>query len=288
MTQPMAIDSSTAGSSAYADMYSRVRALLDQPDAFLASGSHWSARDRSLLDPTSSTTDLALASTSTGTGTAPASAPTAAQSEGICPLETPKLFSPTVGAHLTAMVLSTMPNASSADVAAAATLLGASTHPDAPPLSPSSAAAAASKPPYLEPLFAALSAASSSTSCTSSTLTALARGHPPRPCGRVFKKADIVYRCATCAMDSTCVLCALCYEAQKLEHEGHDVYVHSSAGGGCCDCGDEEAWKRELHCSLHGTCNFGMQASGKVTKPGCFSSLGMEVAGDGASSSRGG
>ena len=24
-----------------------------------------------------------------------------------------------------------------------------------------------------------------------------------------------------------------------------------SQGGGCCDCGDPEAWKRHVHCSTH-------------------------------------
>ena len=27
--------------------------------------------------------------------------------------------------------------------------------------------------------------------------------------------------------------------------------MHSSGGGGCCDCGDEEAWKRFPACSEH-------------------------------------
>lgn len=69
-------------------------------------------------------------------------------------------------------------------------------------------------------------------------------------CGRLFRKGEPVYRCRTCALDDTCVLCSKCFNASN--HDDHDVFVSISTGsGGCCDCSDAEAWKVPLHCSLH-------------------------------------
>jgi len=72
---------------------------------------------------------------------------------------------------------------------------------------------------------------------------------PVRPCGYVFQRNDIAWNCRTCQTDSTCVLCESCY--QNSDHEGHDVYFHRTSPGGCCDCGDAEAWRVEGCCSLH-------------------------------------
>ncbi|KAK6441976.1 E3 ubiquitin-protein ligase ubr1 [Oleoguttula sp. CCFEE 5521] len=69
-------------------------------------------------------------------------------------------------------------------------------------------------------------------------------------CGHIFKSGESTYSCKTCAADETCVLCSRCFEGS--EHEGHMVYVSVSPGNsGCCDCGDAEAWKREVRCSIH-------------------------------------
>ncbi|VEU39720.1 unnamed protein product [Pseudo-nitzschia multistriata] len=35
------------------------------------------------------------------------------------------------------------------------------------------------------------------------------------------------------------------------DHEGHEVYFHRTTPGGCCDCGDAEAWKPEGCCPVH-------------------------------------
>src|ERR1700722_17596031 len=40
--------------------------------------------------------------------------------------------------------------------------------------------------------------------------TAAARGHP---CGHIFKSGEATYRCKTCTVDDTCVLCARCFDA---------------------------------------------------------------------------
>ncbi|KAJ1506548.1 hypothetical protein HMI54_004056 [Coelomomyces lativittatus] len=72
-------------------------------------------------------------------------------------------------------------------------------------------------------------------------------------CGQMFKKGDLIYYCFTCGFDPSCVLCPKCFQAQH--HEQHDIYVHSTQqAGGCCDCGDGEAWKVQLDCPYHGTC----------------------------------
>jgi E3 ubiquitin-protein ligase UBR1 len=77
--------------------------------------------------------------------------------------------------------------------------------------------------------------------------TAAARG---KPCGHIFKNGEATYRCKTCTVDDTCVLCARCFDAS--DHEGHQVFVSVSPGNsGCCDCGDDEAWVRPVHCNIH-------------------------------------
>lgn len=71
-----------------------------------------------------------------------------------------------------------------------------------------------------------------------------------KPCGHIFKNGEATYRCKTCTADDTCVLCARCFDAS--DHEGHQVYVSVSPGNsGCCDCGDDEAWVRPVHCNIH-------------------------------------
>lgn len=77
--------------------------------------------------------------------------------------------------------------------------------------------------------------------------TEAARG---KPCGHIFKSGEATYRCKTCTADDTCVLCARCFDAS--DHDGHQVYVSVSPGNsGCCDCGDDEAWVRPVHCNIH-------------------------------------
>uniref|UniRef100_A0ACD5TSD6 Uncharacterized protein n=1 Tax=Avena sativa TaxID=4498 RepID=A0ACD5TSD6_AVESA len=54
-------------------------------------------------------------------------------------------------------------------------------------------------------------------------------------CGSVWGQNDLAYRCRTCENDSTCAI----------------DYSIMYTGGGCCDCGDATAWKREGFCSRH-------------------------------------
>ena len=55
------------------------------------------------------------------------------------------------------------------------------------------------------------------------------------------------------------MLCDACFHAS--DHEGHDVYFHRTSPGGCCDCGDTEAWRVEGCCPLHRPRGFGDTAS---------------------------
>lgn len=50
-------------------------------------------------------------------------------------------------------------------------------------------------------------------------------------------------------MDNTCVLCVECFKVSSHRH--HKYKMGQSGGGGCCDCGDTEAWKRDPFCELH-------------------------------------
>lgn len=49
-------------------------------------------------------------------------------------------------------------------------------------------------------------------------------------------------------------MCSKCFHATN--HDGHDVKIWISRGaGGCCDCGDPEAWKVPLDCTIHSPLN---------------------------------
>ncbi|XP_022745018.1 E3 ubiquitin-protein ligase PRT6-like isoform X2 [Durio zibethinus] len=67
-------------------------------------------------------------------------------------------------------------------------------------------------------------------------------------CGAVWGLNDVAYTCRTCEHDPTCAICVTCF--QNGNHKDHD-YSIIYTGGGCCDCGDETAWKREGFCSKH-------------------------------------
>uniref|UniRef100_A0A1I7YCP8 E3 ubiquitin-protein ligase n=1 Tax=Steinernema glaseri TaxID=37863 RepID=A0A1I7YCP8_9BILA len=72
---------------------------------------------------------------------------------------------------------------------------------------------------------------------------------PGQLCGHVFKKGEATYSCKECASDNTCVLCDKCF--RKSPHVSHKYKMFTSQGGGYCDCGDEEAWKKDYACLLH-------------------------------------
>ncbi|KAL8968798.1 MAG: hypothetical protein Q9183_002300, partial [Haloplaca sp. 2 TL-2023] len=71
-----------------------------------------------------------------------------------------------------------------------------------------------------------------------------------RRCGHIFKNAESVYRCKTCEVDGTSVLCSHCFS--RSDHTDHIISITTSGGnGGCCDCGDPEAWRKPVNCAIH-------------------------------------
>jgi E3 ubiquitin-protein ligase UBR1 len=74
--------------------------------------------------------------------------------------------------------------------------------------------------------------------------------HRGGACGHVFRPGESVYRCRTCGLDETCVMCAPCF--RSTDHEGHTTSVSiATSSDSCCDCGDPEAWVVEQHCKIH-------------------------------------
>jgi hypothetical protein len=88
------------------------------------------------------------------------------------------------------------------------------------------------------------------SNCTSALLNQLAGGSPRRVCQYAFRKNDIVWICRTCQADETCVLCNSCYRGSN--HAGHEVFFYHAQAGGCCDCGDPDAWAASGFCKEHG------------------------------------
>ena len=68
-------------------------------------------------------------------------------------------------------------------------------------------------------------------------------------CGAVWKRGNIAYRCLDCEVDANSAVCVDCFRA--ADHEGHDYrIVHIN--GGCCDCGNPNAWRPSGFCPCHG------------------------------------
>ncbi|KAI9376226.1 hypothetical protein BJX61DRAFT_552866 [Aspergillus egyptiacus] len=77
--------------------------------------------------------------------------------------------------------------------------------------------------------------------------TEAARG---KRCGHIFRAGEASYRCTTCGADDTCVLCSRCFDAS--DHTTHQYEILLSSGNsGCCDCGDDEAWRVPVFCAIH-------------------------------------
>ena len=81
-------------------------------------------------------------------------------------------------------------------------------------------------------------------------LKSLGECAPRRVCQHPFRKNDIVWVCRTCQADETCVLCHACWS--DSDHVGHDTSFYHAQAGGCCDCGDPDAWDPAGFCSKHG------------------------------------
>ncbi|KAK3336220.1 hypothetical protein B0T19DRAFT_32995 [Cercophora scortea] len=92
--------------------------------------------------------------------------------------------------------------------------------------------------------------------------TEAARG---KACGHIFKQGEASYACRTCSADDTCCLCSKCFDA--TDHTNHMVRISISPGNsGCCDCGDAEAWKKPVFCTIHSVWE-GDRSKGKGKAP---------------------
>jgi E3 ubiquitin-protein ligase UBR1 len=67
-----------------------------------------------------------------------------------------------------------------------------------------------------------------------------------------------------CALDDSCVICSRCFHATN--HTGHNVsFFIAQQSGGCCDCGDEEAWRVPINCPYHPPASLESQESSGVS-----------------------
>ncbi|KDO26170.1 hypothetical protein SPRG_20610 [Saprolegnia parasitica CBS 223.65] len=80
-------------------------------------------------------------------------------------------------------------------------------------------------------------------------LARLAAKKQRKVCGYIFKADEMAYSCRDCQHDSTCVMCQACFADSN--HDGHDVSFQRTSAGGCCDCGDTEAWAKDGFCHKH-------------------------------------
>lgn len=77
-------------------------------------------------------------------------------------------------------------------------------------------------------------------------------GHPnglPSKCGRMFVAGECTFHCLDCETRSVSVMCTRCFIDSP--HKNHEYRLGSSSGGGCCDCGDENAWYQYPRCAEH-------------------------------------
>ncbi|RKP34179.1 hypothetical protein BJ085DRAFT_39393, partial [Dimargaris cristalligena] len=93
-----------------------------------------------------------------------------------------------------------------------------------------------------------------------------------KPCGHVFFTGEGVYRCRNCSLDDTCVLCSRCFRAS--DHTGHDTSFSVNSGtGGCCDCGDSEAWRVPVNCKYHAVPSDAPLTQSKEFPPHCIPAM---------------
>lgn len=65
-----------------------------------------------------------------------------------------------------------------------------------------------------------------------------------------FRRPSAHFNIRDCALDDSCVMCARCFHATR--HENHNVSFYiAQQSGGCCDCGDQEAWQYPIGCPYH-------------------------------------
>eukprot|EP01116_Phalansterium_solitarium_P020632 TRINITY_DN6139_c0_g1_i1.p1 TRINITY_DN6139_c0_g1~~TRINITY_DN6139_c0_g1_i1.p1 ORF type:complete len:462 (+),score=113.83 TRINITY_DN6139_c0_g1_i1:119-1504(+) len=81
-------------------------------------------------------------------------------------------------------------------------------------------------------------------------LQELQKTNPVSPiCREVWTEGQYFYRCRDCEMSPSSSVCSSCFKA--ADHENHDFVFETSVYGGCCDCGNVQAWKPEGFCPCH-------------------------------------
>ena len=68
---------------------------------------------------------------------------------------------------------------------------------------------------------------------------------------QIYKSDEMVFRCYSCATDPTCCVCSRCFEGSDCVAKGHQYQIFRAGAGGCCDCGDAEAWDPAGFCKRH-------------------------------------
>lgn len=101
----------------------------------------------------------------------------------------------------------------------------------------------------LERFICGLSDSSSQDDVQRALDSIIALNQPSKLCRRILKNGDVTFACNDCGLDGTCVVCIDCFH--KGAHKDHNYRMSNTDGGGCCDCGDPEAWKQNYACTDH-------------------------------------
>jgi hypothetical protein len=78
---------------------------------------------------------------------------------------------------------------------------------------------------------------------------ALGQGRKSAICGKIWGKNDLAYRCLDCGTGPCSAICAECFI--NGDHKNHNYVMYQSSAGGCCDCGDADAWLPSGNCCFH-------------------------------------
>ena len=70
-------------------------------------------------------------------------------------------------------------------------------------------------------------------------------------CAKMFGPNDKAVRCKNCLKDEDAIMCLDCFEKSKEFHKNHTILYETDIEGGCCDCGNSEAWDKNTFCPLH-------------------------------------
>lgn len=66
-------------------------------------------------------------------------------------------------------------------------------------------------------------------------------------CGKILPAGSLGFMCIQCMVEENSILCVECFN--KSDHAGHNYQKIKVQG--CCDCGNEEMWKKQGFCTDH-------------------------------------